>query len=206
MDAAASAFPPANSNDADDDAAKLLVDTDNDDDERPAASGPAAASFCVSVLTWLLWPLLNTASTVGFAAYLMLVFEAACLPQSRFLVRHRGVLWRGVTRLLAVFLMSLFFCSQVLHDTRLLARNFTHNSNGQLPSLRRCAPPHDWHINGMASNRIKQTKKMLKVTPSVGRSLQLLSLELMSQHSELWRWQLETLDQPYISRINYSEQ
>jgi hypothetical protein len=145
------------------------------------------------VLTWLLWPLLNTASTVGFAADLMLVLEAACLPQSRFLVRHRGVRWQGFTRLLS-FLMSLVFCSQVLHDTRLLARNFTHNSNGQLPSLRRRPPPHDGH-DDMASSRMKQTT-MLKVTPSVGRSLQLLSLELMSQHSELWRWRLETLDQP----------
>ena len=105
--------------------------------------------FTVSVL------LLNTASTGGFAAELMQVFDAACLLQYRILIRLRGVRWVGFTGFLAfstsLVLLLVFALSQVLHDVRLLFRNFKHNSNGQLPSLRSRPPPQDVHI--MASRR-----------------------------------------------------
>ena len=152
MAAAASAAPPATYNDDDDDDGDAV--DGGDDDKHPAASGPANASVCVSMLTLLLWLLVNTAFTAGVASV-----DGACLQRNRFFMRLRGVRWECFTGFLA-FSRSLvsrsFTLSQALHNARLLFRNFMHNSNGQLPSKRSRPPPHDGHdLHNMASGRIE---------------------------------------------------
>ena len=153
MAAAASAAPPATYNDNDDDDDDGVAVDGGDDDKHPAASGPANASVCVSMLTLLLWLLVNTAFTAGVAAV-----DGACLHRNRFFMRLRGVRWECFTGFLAFSRSSVsrsVTLSQPLHNARLLFRNFTHNSNGQVPSKRSRPPPHDGHGGrDMASSRI----------------------------------------------------